>query len=208
MANKRLPQRAQHVDEDDHVVRHVGNCSAECLERCQQPAFTRRGRFRLPIGAMHLFEQAPVALRQGTHTDLLAPGRPLPRQALEQPRAVGVELGHAAHVDGGGARLRHLAGDALDQGLEVVRMDGRPGAACRELQPPVPDRAAQCRLAAQCFLRGWRREISGDRSRAACNKSFPARKAIDFGQRIVASARRFDLRQLVLSKAEVVLEMH
>ena len=189
--DERLPERTQHVHEHDQIVPEIGNAAAEALERGEQSVLGAWRCLGLAVGSVHPFEQATVALRQLAHAQVLSAVCPRAGQALQQPRAVGVELGHAAHVDGGGARLRGLAGRAVDQRLEVAGMAGGPRAACGELQPPVADRGAQCRLAAQCFLRAGVGRPGGLRGEIGLTSHCRRENTIDLSQ-----ASRLSLLQL------------
>ena len=143
---------AQHLHEHDEVAADPRRSAPDALERQQHPVLGRRHGARRAVGAVHLLEQAQIAVGQGQNLDRTTALRPGSRQSLQQPGAIGVERLHGSHVDGGGARLRGLRDGRLDQRLEGLGMAGRPGARRGELETPMAQGAHQLRSWAQSVL--------------------------------------------------------
>ena len=147
--NESMRQGAQHVQEHDKVAAKIGDAAPNLLQGRREQVRIGRLGWRFAIGGAHLCKQPVVAGRQVEDAQVRSARLPGAHEALQQPRAIGVELLHRAQVDGRRTAGQSIARYGLDQQLQLPRVYRRPGTASRQLDAAVGRDAAQLRGMAQ-----------------------------------------------------------
>ncbi len=136
-AGKRLPDRAQHVEQRHHVAAGYDRASFQSFHRRQQEVRFPGGGCRWPPGATDGIRETNEVLGEPRYPDITSLQLAVAGEPLDQHRTVGIEFAHAAHVECDMCARPGNLEDRVDQRIDLASIASRPRAGGGDHQPAI-----------------------------------------------------------------------